>query len=166
MSDAFLDDLLVIDCASFIAGPAAATILGDFGARVVKVEPPTGDTLRLVRHSPGMPQSEHDYYWQLDDRNKESLSLDLKQPDAYAVLNRLLEKADVFITNFPQPIRERLQIRADDLTPRYERLIYASLTPYGDEGPERDRTGYDATAWWARSGMMDSVTGDRTLELC
>jgi len=159
-----LKDLLVVDCASFIAGPAAATILADFGARVIKVEPPSGDTLRHVRHSPGMPQSEHDYYWLLDDRNKDGIALDLKQKEAQEVLHRLIAKADVFVTNFPGPIRERLQIRADDLLPRYEKLVYASLTPYGDEGPERDRTGYDATAYWARSGLMDAVTGDRNLE--
>lgn len=158
MGKQLLEDLLVIDCASFIAGPAAATIMSDFGARVIKVEPPkTGDSYRQMMSVPGIPTSEHDYFWMLDNRNKESLALDLKHPDARAVLEALIRKADVFITNFPGPIRDRLKLRAGDVMPLNERIVYASLTPYGEHGPEKDRTGYDATAWWARSGLMDSV---------
>jgi formyl-CoA transferase len=150
-------DLLVLDCASFIAGPAAGTILSDFGARVIKIEPPgLGDSYRnlvRLRGEPGTP----DYFWTLDARNKESLALDLKDKDGRAVLDTLIRRADVFITNFPGPIRERLRLRAEDVTPLNERLIYASLTPYGERGPEKDRTAYDTTAWWARSGLMDMV---------
>jgi crotonobetainyl-CoA:carnitine CoA-transferase CaiB-like acyl-CoA transferase len=151
-------DLLVIDCASFIAGPAAGTILSDFGARVIKIEPPgTGDSFRQLRKLPGMPPAELDYFWLLDNRNKESVALDLKDDEARSVLQALIRRADVFITNFPGPIRERLRLRDIDVLPLNDRLIYASLTPYGEDGPEKDRTGYDATAWWARSGLMDSV---------
>ncbi|MCE9648300.1 MAG: CoA transferase [Parvibaculum sp.] len=158
MEKQLLEDLLVIDCASFIAGPAAATIMSDFGARVIKIEPPViGDSYRQLMNVPGMPPAAHDYFWTLDNRNKESLALDLKRPEARAVLDALIEKADVFITNFPGPIRERLRLRAEDVMPLNERIVYASLTPYGEEGPEKDRTGYDATAWWARSGLMDAV---------
>lgn len=165
MDKGLFSDLLVIDCASFIAGPAAATIMADFGARVIKIEPPvTGDSYRQLIHVPGMPPADEDYFWLLDNRNKESLALDLKQPEARAVLDRLIERADVFITNFPGPIRERLRLTAEDVLPLNERLVYASLTPYGEEGPERDRTGYDATAWWARSGLMDSVRANPDIE--
>jgi len=149
-------DLLVIDCASFIAGPAAGTIMSDFGARVIKIEPPgVGDSYRglaRLRH-PGFI----DFYWTLDARNKESLALDLKDPEARAVLDTLIARADVFITNFPGPIRERLRVRYEDVAPLNKRLIYASMTPYGEVGPEKDRTAYDTTAWWARSGLMDMV---------
>lgn len=152
------EDLLVIDCASFIAGPAAGTILSDFGARVIKIEPPgLGDSYRQMMHLPGIPPAARDYFWLLDNRNKESLALDLKHPDSRGVLERLVRAADVFITNFPGPIRERLKLRYDDISPLNKRLIYASLTPYGEEGSEKDRTGYDATAWWARSGLMYAV---------
>ncbi|MEQ8327730.1 MAG: CoA transferase [Parvibaculum sp.] len=158
-------DLLVLDCASFIAGPAAATIMSDFGARVIKIEPPvTGDSYRQLIHVPGMPPAERDYFWLLDNRNKESLALDLKHPDARPVLEALIARADVFITNFPGPIREKLKLTPDDVLPLNERLVYASLTPYGEEGPEKDRTGYDATAWWARSGLMDSVRANPDTE--
>ena len=152
------DDLLVLDCASFIAGPAAGTIMSDFGARVIKIEPPgEGDSYRRLMSVPGMPPAPHDYFWTLDNRNKESLALDLKHPDARPVLEALIRKADVFITNFPGPIRDRLRLRDTDVLPLNDRLIYASLTPYGEDGDEKDRTGYDATAYWARSGLMDSV---------
>ena len=158
MAEALLENLLVLDCASFVAGPAAATIMSDFGARVIKIEPPgAGDSYRQLIKLPGVPVAEHDYFWMLDNRNKESLALDLKQASARAVLETLIARADVFITNFPGPIRERLRLRAQDILPHNERLIYASLTPYGEEGPEKDRTGYDSTAWWARSGLMNAV---------
>jgi crotonobetainyl-CoA:carnitine CoA-transferase CaiB-like acyl-CoA transferase len=151
-------DLVVVDCASFIAGPAAATIMADFGAKVIKIEPPgTGDSLRQVVRLPGLPVCDDDYFWLLDNRSKQGLALDLKHEEGRRVLLKLVAEADVFVTNYPAPIRQRLGLRAEDLTPLNERLIYASLTPYGELGPERDSTGYDATAWWARSGLMDAV---------
>jgi crotonobetainyl-CoA:carnitine CoA-transferase CaiB-like acyl-CoA transferase len=158
MAGGLFEDLLVIDCASFIAAPAAATILGDFGARVIKIEPPdVGDSYRQFRYMPGAPQADMDYGWVLDNRNKESLALDLKQPEGRAILETLLRRADVFITNYPGPVREKLKLRAGDIMPLNEKLIYASITPYGEDGPDKDRTGYDTTAWWARSGLMDHV---------
>src|ERR1700742_2720573 len=158
MTKALFEDLLVLDCASFVAGPAATTIMSDFGARVIKIEPPgAGDSYRQLIHLPGTPVSDRDYYWMLDNRNKESLALDLKQDAAQDILRTLVKKADVFVTNFPGPIRDRLKLRPDDILSLNERIIYASLTPYGEEGPEKDRTGYDSTAWWARSGLMHAV---------
>lgn len=157
MPDGLFSDLLVIDCASFIAGPAAATVMSDFGARVIKIEPPViGDAYRNLFRLRGTPD-DIDYFWALDSRNKESLALDLRRPEVRGVLETLVRKADVFITNIPFPARERLRLRADDLRPLNKRLIYASLSPYGELGPERDRTGFDATVWWARSGLMDLV---------
>jgi crotonobetainyl-CoA:carnitine CoA-transferase CaiB-like acyl-CoA transferase len=158
MAEGLFSDLLVIDCASFIAGPAAATILADFGARVIKIEPPEiGDSYRQFRHMPGVPPCDVDFGWILDNRNKESLALDLKTPDGRRIFETLVKKADVFVTNFPGPVRRKLHLNAADLMPLNDRLIYASITPYGEEGPDADRTGYDSTAWWARSGLMDHV---------
>lgn len=157
MSAGLFSDLLVIDCASFIAGPAAATVLSDYGARVIKIEPPViGDAYRNLFRLRGTPD-DIDYFWAVDSRNKESLALDLRRPEGRAILQTLVKQADVFITNIPFPARERLGVRAEDLTPLNPRLIYASLSPYGEHGPERDRTGFDATVWWARSGLMDMV---------
>lgn len=158
MTQSTFGDLLVIDCASFIAGPAAAAILSDFGARVIKIEEPRhGDRYRdliLMRDPSG---ETIDYFWTLDGRNKESLAIDLTRPAARAVLKRLVAKADVFITNFPFETRAQLGVTAEELTAINPRLIYASMTPYGEAGPERDRTAYDTTGWWARSGLMSMV---------
>ena len=111
MSSGLFGDLLVVDCASFIAGPAAATVLSDFGARVIKIEPPgIGDSYRNLFRLRGTPE-DVDYFWTLDSRNKESLALDLRRAEARAVLQTLVRKADVFITNIPFPARERLGAR-------------------------------------------------------
>ena len=151
-------DLLVIDCASFIAGPAAGTILADFGARVIKIEPPGGgDGYRRLRQLPGVPTCDVNYPWRLTNRGKQSLSVDLKQPEGREMLDLLVRRADVFITNYPLGVRESLRLRYSDISAVNPGLIYASFTPYGESGPEAGNSGYDATAWWARSGLMDSV---------
>ena len=158
MSNSLFGDLLVIDCASFVAGPAAATMLSDFGARVIKVEPPgTGDGYRMLTHLPGLPKSDSNYPWVLTNRNKESIELDLKEEAGRKALDKLIARADVFITNYPLPVRSRLGVTYADVREVNPRIIYGSLTPYGETGPEADETGYDATAWWARSGLMDYV---------
>lgn len=155
MTDSLFTGLKVIDCASWIAGPCAATMLSDFGAEVIKVEPPgAGDPWRS--RGP-IPERDTDYYWQLTSRNKQSLAIDLKHPDGIAALHRLVESADVFVTNFPLPVRGRLQLSAEHLMRLNPRLIYASFTAYGEEGEEAAKTGFDSTAYWARTGLMDQV---------
>jgi crotonobetainyl-CoA:carnitine CoA-transferase CaiB-like acyl-CoA transferase len=153
--------LKVVDCASFIAAPAAATVLSDFGADVIKIEPPgTGDPYRNLPHLPGYPQSEHNFAWLLEARNKKSLALDLSKAEAQAVLHRLVQEADVFITNFPPLVREKLGLAYERLAPLNERLIYASFTGYGEKGDEANKPGFDSNAYWARSGLMDLVRAD------
>lgn len=155
MADGIFAGLRVIDCASWIAGPAAATVLADFGAEVIKIEPPgAGDPWRSATSVPGKTT---DYWWQLTARSKRSLAIDLKHPEGLAALYRLLGSADVFITNFPLPVRARLRIAAADLLTVNPRLIYGSITAYGEAGEEAARTGFDATAYWARTGLMDMV---------
>jgi len=152
------EGLKVIDCGSFIAAPAAATVLADFGADVIKIEPPgVGDPYRGVAKMPGLPKSEHNYGWLLDNRNKRGLALDLSTAEGQAVLHRLVGKADVFVTNYPLAVRKRLAIGHDALAELNPRLIYASFTGYGETGEEADKPGFDMTAWWARSGLMDMV---------
>jgi len=155
MTESLFAGLKVIDCASWIAGPAAATILSDFGAEVIKIEPPgAGDPWRASTPVPGKVT---DYWWQLTSRNKRSLAIDLKPAEGLAVLHRLIGATDVFITNFPLPVRERLKIAAADLLAINPRLVYGSITAYGEAGDEAARTGFDATAYWARTGLMDMV---------
>ena len=158
MHDApLLAGLKVIDAGSFIAAPAAATVMADLGAEVIKLEPPAGDPFRHLRHAPGNPPCEVDYGWLVDNRNKRGLVLDLKTEAGRGVLYRLIRDTDVFVTNLPLAARERLGIGYEHLAPHNERLVYASLTAYGERGPERLNTGFDSTALWARSGLMDMV---------
>jgi formyl-CoA transferase len=160
VAESLFTGLKVIDCASWIAGPAAATIMSDFGADVIKVEPPgVGDPWRTRGPIPG---KDVDYYWQLTSRNKRSLAIDLKHADGIAALHRLIASADVFVTNFPLPVRARLRLAPADLLPLNPRLIYASFTAYGEEGEEAAKTGFDSTAYWARTGLMDQVRAEAT----
>src|SRR5580698_9172214 len=161
MESGIFEGLKVLDCASFIAAPAAATVLGDFGAEVIKIEPPgSGDPYRALPNLPGYPHSEHNFAWMLESRNKKSLALDLSKPEGQAVLFRLVAGADVFITNFPPGVRGRLGVTYDHLAHLNERLIYASFTGYGEKGAEADKPGFDSNAYWARSGLMDLVRAD------
>ena len=152
--------LRVVDFASYIAGPAAATILSDFGAQVVKVEPPgLGDPYRLFYATPPNPICERNYAWQLTNRNKRSIALDLKAPGAVEVLERLAKWADVFVTNFPPNVKAKLGLDYESLRALNPRLVYADITGYGAAGPEADKPGFDITAYWARTGLMQ-VTHD------
>jgi crotonobetainyl-CoA:carnitine CoA-transferase CaiB-like acyl-CoA transferase len=161
MGSLIFEGLKVLDCASFIAAPAAATMLSDFGATVIKVEPPgVGDPFRRLPELPGNPKSTHNYAWMLEARNKRSLALDLTTAEGQAVLRHLLVQTDVFITNFPPAVRQRLRITYEDLGRLNDRLIYASFTGYGETGAEANKPGFDSNAWWARSGLMDVVRSD------
>jgi formyl-CoA transferase len=153
-------DLTVIDLASYIAGPAATTILADFGAQVIKVEPPgLGDPYRRFYATPPNPVSDRNYAWQLTNRNKRGLALDLKKPQAREVLSRLVARADVLVTNYPPNVRRTLGLTYEEIAPLNPRLIYADITGYGANGPEADKPGFDITAYWARTGLMQ-VTHD------
>ena len=158
--ESIFSGLKVVDFASYIAGPAATTILSDFGATVIKVEPPgTGDPYRHFYAIPPNPISEHNYAWQLTNRNKRGLALDLKSPAARDIVTRLAQWADVIVVNFPPKIKEKLGLTYEALAPLNERLVYADLTGYGTKGPEADKPGFDITAYWARTGLMQ-VTRD------
>ena len=114
-SDNIFSGLKVVDLASFIAGPSAAVILSDFGADVIKVEPPTGDLWRHGHKIPPQPQAKDAYPWHLANRNKRGITLDLKSPSAQQVLERLVKWADVLIVNTPHPARKRLKLEYDDV---------------------------------------------------
>jgi len=161
-SDNIFSGLKVVDLASFIAGPSAAVILSDFGADVVKVEPPGGDHWRNVHKLPPQPRSDEAYPWHLVNRNKRGMTLDLKSPDARQVVERLVRWADVLVLNTPHPARKRLNVEYEDVVRWNPRLIYADLTGFGEKGPDADLPGFDITAYWARSGLL-SMTRDAGL---
>ncbi len=151
-------ELKVIDCASFIAGPAAATILSDFGADVIKVEPPgTGDPYRFLYRLEPNPSSSKNYFWQLTNRNKRSIALNLKSPASVEILQKLILGADVFVINFPPHVRRVLRLTYQDVSKLNPKIIYADISGYGEKGPEADKPGYDVTAYWARTGLMNSA---------
>ena len=158
-SDNVFSGLKVVDLASFIAGPGAAVILSDFGADVIKVEPPAGDIWRMGHNIPPQPHSNDAYPWHLANRNKRGIILDLKSPSAPRVLERLVKWADVLIVNTPHPARKRLNLEYDDVAQWNPRLIYADLTGFGEKGPDASLPGFDITSYWARSGLL-SMTRD------
>jgi crotonobetainyl-CoA:carnitine CoA-transferase CaiB-like acyl-CoA transferase len=152
-----LDSIHVVDLTEALAGPYCAMLLGDFGADVIKVErPKTGDQSR--GWGPPFVGTESAYYL-ATNRNKRSIALNLDDPQGAEILQRLLERADVFIAN--QPSRASLRKRAIDpetLRAKYPRLIHCSITGYGFTGPKAERPGYDILAQ-AEAGLM-SVTGE------
>ncbi len=151
-------DLKVIDMSSWIAAPVAATMLADFGAQVIKVEPPeAGDGYRNFAPMASTPTSDVNYTWHLDNRNKRGITLNLKTDEGRAILRDLVRDSDVYITNTTHPMRRAWGLTYEDLAAINPRLIYASLTAYGEQGPERDREGFDLVAYWGRSGLMDLV---------
>jgi crotonobetainyl-CoA:carnitine CoA-transferase CaiB-like acyl-CoA transferase len=157
------DDLLfaglkVLDVSSWIAAPAAAAILADLGADVIKIEQPeVGDGYRNYYLLPPSPDSEINFTWALDNKNKRSLSLNLKSEQGKEILHQLVAECDVYITNQPLPMRRALGLMWEDLQPLNERMIYASLTGYGEAGPEKDNESFDLVAYWSRSGLMHQM---------
>jgi crotonobetainyl-CoA:carnitine CoA-transferase CaiB-like acyl-CoA transferase len=158
-NDNIFSGLKVVDVASFIAGPGAAVILSDFGADVIKVEPPNGDMWRIGHKIPPQPQASDAYPWHLANRNKRGMTLDLKSPSAQQVLERLVKWADVLIVNTPHAARKKLGLEYDDVAGWNPRLIYADLTGFGEKGPDANLPGFDITSYWARSGLL-SMTRD------
>jgi crotonobetainyl-CoA:carnitine CoA-transferase CaiB-like acyl-CoA transferase len=158
-SDNIFSGLKVVDLASFIAGPSAAVILSDFGADVIKVEPPNGELWRHANKIPPQPAAEDAYPWHLANRNKRGIALDLKSPGARQVLEKLVKWADVLVVNTPHPARARLKLEYEDVVGWNPRLIYADISGFGDKGPDADLPGFDITSYWARSGLL-SMTRD------
>jgi crotonobetainyl-CoA:carnitine CoA-transferase CaiB-like acyl-CoA transferase len=153
-----LAGLKVLDVGTFIFGPAATTVLADFGADVIKVESPgIGDPYRYLYLMPPFPPCDDNYGWVLTGRNKRSIALNLKDVAAREVLRKLVADADVLVTNYHPSVLSALGMTYDEIAPLNPRLIYAHATGYGEKGPEAEKPGYDATAWWARSGLMDLV---------
>src|ERR1700740_3233567 len=158
-NDNIFSGLKVVDFASFIAGPSAAVILSDFGADVIKVEPPAGDVWRIGHKIPPQPQAKAASPWHLANRNKRGMTLDLKSPSARQVLEKLVKWADVLIVNTPHPARKKLQLEYEDVVQWNPRLIYADVTGFGENGPDASLPGFDITSYWARSGLL-SMTRD------
>ena len=150
-----LRGIKVVEMATWIFAPMAACVLGELGADVIKVEPHDGDPMRgLVPRVRG----DVDWIWELANRNKRGVALDVRSAEGRAALGRLLAEADIFIVNLRRSALERLGIDYESLRESHPRLIYAHATGYGVEGPDIDRPAFDELAYWARGGFM-SVLG-------
>jgi crotonobetainyl-CoA:carnitine CoA-transferase CaiB-like acyl-CoA transferase len=139
-----LEDLLVIDLSRVVTGPFAAMMLGDLGARVIKVERPEGDDTRQWGPPFVGPEGRRESTYFLSvNRNKESIVLDLKVRDDAAVLERLIERADVLVENFRPGVLDRLELSHERMLKLNPRLVVLSITGFGHDGPEAERAGYD-----------------------
>jgi len=153
-----LSGIKVVEMGIWVAGPAAAAVLGDWGADVLKIENPAGGdpvrglmALGIPLELPVNPSVE------VDNRNKRSLAVNVQSPAGAAVVRRLLREADVFVTNLRPAALKRVGLGYDDLRGEYPRLIYAGISGYGTSGPEKDRAAFDYAAFWARAGAMASL---------
>lgn len=143
-----LQDITVLEMGTFITGPATGMLLADMGARVIKVERPDGgDPFRAYQGSLYAP------HFQTYNRNKQSITLDTRQPEDLAALDKLIGEADVFIQNFRPGVAERLGVSAERLRAINPRLIYCSISGFGPDGPDRDRPAFDTVAQ-AASGFL------------
>src|SRR5438045_3508586 len=151
-----LAGVTVLDFTRVLSGPYCTMLLGDMGARVIKVEQPgRGDDTRAW--GPPFVSGESAYFLSIN-RNKESLTLDLKSPAARRIIESLLEGADVLVENFRPGTMERLGLSYDALATRYPRLVYCSISGFGQTGPRRNEPGYDAVMQ-GEAGLM-SITGN------
>ena len=150
----------VLEVAQFVFVPAAGAVLADWGAEVIKVEHPIrGDAQRGARSIGGMdfdpvanPMIQH------PNRGKRSVAIDVSQPEGQALVYELTKHADVFLTNYLPAARQKLKIDLEHIRAVNPKIIYARGSGYGDKGPDRDRGGYDMTAFWIHSGVAHAMT--------
>lgn len=154
-----LEGIKVVEVAMWAFVPAAGGMLSDLGADVIKIEPPTGDPLRGLQIGNIEGEGRRiDYSWESYNRGKRSITLDLKQEAGREVLMKLLEDADVFLSNLLPRARRSMKIDAETIRARFPNIIYATGSGVGQNGPEKEKGGYDAITFWARGGISSSLT--------
>lgn len=154
-----LDDVTVIEIDSWMAAPSSGAILADLGARVIKIEPLSGDPMRNMGRTPKIddPVKEHDFQFDIDNRGKESVQLDLTKPEAIEIVNQLCARSEVFLCNLLMKRQQKYKLDPPSLLQVNPRLVHATLTGYGTTGPDAWRPGYDVTAFFGRSGLYDAM---------
>jgi crotonobetainyl-CoA:carnitine CoA-transferase CaiB-like acyl-CoA transferase len=148
----------VVELGVWVAGPSAAGILADWGAEVIKIEPPTGDPFRGMYLTAAGAEVPANAPFELDNRGKRSVALDLRTADGRRIAHELIAKADVFVTNVRPAALARLQLDWERLAAMNPRLVYARVTGYGERGPDADRPSYDVGAFWSRAGIAAALT--------
>jgi crotonobetainyl-CoA:carnitine CoA-transferase CaiB-like acyl-CoA transferase len=153
-----LEGYRVLDFSTYAAAPVCAMTLADWGADVIKVESLFGDAFRLFGFIMRCPIAENDnIQFELDNRNKRGIALDLKTPEGQEIIQRLLKGTDVLVTNYRPKALKGISLDYEALAGKYPRLVYAYLNGYGDKGPEKDKPGFDLAAYFARSGILVEV---------
>ena len=144
-----MEGIRVVELGVWVAGPCASMILADWGAEVIKVEPPGGDPYREIFSVSAGVDVETNPPFEMDNRGKRSITVDISKPEGAAIVADLAAEADVFVTNARVPALERAGLDYEDLAARNPRLIYARVTGFGEDGPDRDRSAYDlgASRW-------------------
>lgn len=155
-----LDGIKVIEMTSWMAAPSAGAILSDMGADVIKVEPPRGDPMRGLSRPPKVEEGQPtiDAGFNVDNRGKRSVTVAVDTPEGAAVAKRLIAGADVLLTNLLAHRQARYGLDPDSLKEINPRLVHASLTGYGRNGPDATRPGYDVTAFFGRGGVTHHIT--------
>ena len=154
-----LEGIKVVDLTHWILGPSCSATLGDWGAEVLKIEDPeTGDDLRWFLTAVDIDESDSPVsLFGLDNRNTRGMAIDLNRPEGQDIVHKLVEDADIFVSNMRRKVLERWQMDHGRLMEINPRLIYAHSSGFGDKGPDVDKPGFDATAYWARSGLMAGI---------
>jgi len=152
-----LDGVRVVELGVWVAGPAAGGVLADWGADVVKIEPPNGDPARMFGRMLGIPDGLSPPF-EMDNRGKRSIVLDVTTEDGRATARELLSDADVFLTNVRPAALTRIGLDFAAVAGRNPTLVYGLITGYGESGPDADRAAYDVAAFWARSGLAHLLT--------
>jgi len=153
-----LEGIKVVELGLWVAAPSAAGMLGDWGAQVIKLEPPTGDPFRgLFASLMGSPASLNPPF-ELDNRGKRSVVLDLEKDEAREIALRLIGEADVFVTNTRPRVLKEFGFAYPELHERFPRLVYAQVTGYGPDTESRDTAAYDIGAFWSQAGVAMSLT--------
>ena len=153
-----LKGLKVVELSTFIAVPASARFFADQGADVIKVEAKGGDAVRWNAVSEGRPDNPYENTtFDLENANKRGIVLNLKTQEGKDILFKMLETTDIFLTNWRPQALAKAGLTYEDLHEKFPKLVYGTLTGYGDKGPDRELPGYDFTAFWARGGIMDSL---------
>lgn len=148
----------VVEMGVWVAGPSCAAMLADWGADVVKIEAPTGDPFRGLFASALGAAIPVNPPFEIDNRGKRSLCLNLEQPQAREIGQRLLNEADVFVSNMRPRVLEQFGLGYEQVRGKNPRIVYCQVTGYGPDSPERDRAAYDIGAFWARAGVGASLT--------
>ncbi len=149
----------VVDLTYYVAGPGTAKMLADWGASVIKIEPPGGEPGRMTGVTLGVPSNdEFNPYFGTYNANKQAIVLNLKSDQGKEIMDKLLAEANVFVTSFRPGALKRLGLDYESISAKYPHLVWASINGFGERGPDKDKAGFDTVAFWAKSGAMIDLT--------